>query len=113
MTEYVQVTTTLPDEATAQQLGRRLVEERLAACAQIVGPLSSTYWWQGQVEESREWYCHLKTTAAVSAELSRRIRDLHPYEIPEIIVVAITEGDAGYLKWIDETVRPSPTVPVP
>ena len=113
MPECVQVTTTLPDEATAQQLGRRLVEERLAACAQIVGPLSSTYWWRGQVEESREWYCHLKTTAAVSAELSRRIRDLHPYEIPEIIVVTIREGDAGYLKWIDETVRPSSTVPVP
>ena len=113
MGECVQVSTTLPDEATAQQLGARLVEERLAACAQILGPISSTYWWRGQVEQAREWYCHLKSTAALSAELSGRIRELHPYETPEIIVVEIKEGDASYLKWIAETVRPSPTRPVP
>ena len=113
MAECVQVSTTLPDEATAQQFGRRLVEERLAACAQIAGPISSTYWWEGQVQEASEWSCHLKTTSAVSAELSRRIRALHPYEVPEIIVLAIKEGDASYLKWIGDTVRPSPKVPVP
>ena len=111
MAECVQVSTTLPDEATAQRFGRQLVEERLAACAQIVGPISSAYWWQGQIEEAREWYCHLKTTADASAELSRRIRELHPYDVPEIIVVAIKEGDASYFRWIDETVRPSPAVP--
>jgi periplasmic divalent cation tolerance protein len=109
--ECVQVSTTLPDEATAKQFGKRLVEERLAACAQIVGPISSAYWWQGQLEEAREWYCHLKTTAGTSTELSRRIRELHPYEVPEIIVVAIKEGDASYLTWIAETVRRSPAVP--
>ena len=113
MAECVQVSTTLPDEATAQQLGRQLVEERLAACAQAMGPISSTYWWKGQVEHSREWYCHLKTTAGASAELSHRIRELHPYEVPEIIVVAIEEGDASYFKWISETVRRSPAAPVP
>jgi periplasmic divalent cation tolerance protein len=74
--------------------------------------VTSTYWWQGQVEQAREWYCHLKTTAGASAELSRRIRELHPYEVPEIIVIAIKDGDAGYLRWIAETVRPSQAVPV-
>src|SRR5687768_6228888 len=113
MAECVQVSTTLPDEATAQQLGRQLVEERLAACAQAMGPISSTYWWQGQIEQAQEWYCHLKTTTATSPELSRRLRELHPYEVPEIIVVEIREGDASYLKWIRETVQPSPTLPVP
>jgi periplasmic divalent cation tolerance protein len=111
MAECVQVSTTLPDEATAQRFGRQLVEERLAACAQILGPISSAYWWQGQIEEAREWYCHLKTTTAAGAELSRRIRELHPYDVPEIIVVAIKEGDASYLRWIDETVGPSRAVP--
>jgi periplasmic divalent cation tolerance protein len=109
----VQVSTTLPDEATARQFGRRLVEERLAACAQIVGPIWSTYWWESQVQEASEWYCHLKTTSAVSAELSRRIRELHPYEVPEIIILALKEGDASYFKWIGDTVRPSPKLPVP
>ncbi len=113
MSDCVQVSTTLPDEALAQQLGKQLVEERLAACAQIVGPVSSTYWWQGRIEQAREWYCHLKTTAVVSAELSRRIRELHPYEVPEIIVVSIIEGNSSYFQWIAETVRPSPTARVP
>jgi periplasmic divalent cation tolerance protein len=113
MSDCVQVSTTLPDEAAAQQFGKQLVEERLAACAQIVGPVSSTYWWQGQIEQAREWYCHLKTTAAASVELSRRIRELHPYEVPEIIVVAIKEGDSSYFRWIAETVRPSPAARVP
>jgi periplasmic divalent cation tolerance protein len=111
--ECVQVSTTLPDESTAQQLAKRLVEERLAACAQIVGPVSSTYWWEGQIEQAREWYCHLKTTAAASAELCRRIRELHPYEVPEIVVLGIKEGDPSYLKWIAETVQPSRGAPVP
>ena len=113
MAECVQVSTTLPDEATAQQFGRLLVEERLAACAQIGGPIWSTYWWNGQVQQASEWYCYLKTTSAASAELSRRMRELHPYEVPEIIVLPIKEGDASYLKWIGETVQPSPKVPVP
>lgn len=113
MTECVQVSTTLPDEAGAHEMGRQLVEERLAACAQVAGPVSSAYWWEGRVEHAQEWYCHFKTTAAASAELSRRIRELHPYEVPEIIVVAIKEGDASYLQWIAETVRPSLRVPVP
>ena len=109
----MQVSTTLPDEATARQFGRRLVEERLAACAQIVGPIWSTYWWESRVQEASEWYCHLKTTSAVSAELSRRIRELHPYEVPEVIILPLKEGDASYFKWIGDTVRPSPKLPVP
>ena len=113
MAECVQVSTTLPDEATARQFGRRLVEERLAACAQIVGPIWSTYWWGGQVQDAGEWFCHLKTTADASAELSGRMRELHPYEVPEIIVLVIKEGNPTYLKWIGDTVRPSPKVPVP
>ena len=111
MPECVQVSTTLPDEATARRFGRQLVEERLAACAQVMGPISSYYWWKGRVDEALEWYCYLKTTAAAAAELSRRINELHPYDVPEIIVVAIKEGDTNYLRWIDESVRPSPAVP--
>ena len=62
LADCFQVTTTLPDEAAAQQVGARLVEEHLAACAQVVGPVSSTYRWKGKVELAVEWYCNLKTT---------------------------------------------------
>ena len=88
MTEGRQVTTTLPDREAANRLGRRLVEERLAACAQVVGPVASVFWWQGEVESAGEWYCHLKTTASRVEELIARIRELHPYETPEILAVA-------------------------
>jgi len=104
VSHYRQVTTTLPDRDAAHRLGGRLVEERLAACAQVVGPVSSTYRWQGEVETASEWYCHLKTTAARVPALISRVRELHPYETPEIIAVAVAEGDARYLKWIEESV---------
>jgi periplasmic divalent cation tolerance protein len=100
----VQVTTTLPDEQSAERIAVRVVEERLAACAQVVGPVSSTYRWQGEVERAWEWYCHLKTSTSRLAELQRRLRELHPYEVPEIIAVPIVQGDSDYLSWIEESV---------
>lgn len=104
MSECRQVTTTLPDRESANRLGGRLVEERLAACAQVVGPVSSVYRWQGEVETAAEWYCHLKTTAARVPALMSRIRELHPYETPEIIALPVAEADPAYLKWINDSV---------
>jgi periplasmic divalent cation tolerance protein len=106
VTECRQVTTTLPDREAAHRLGGQLVAERLAACAQVVGPVSSVYRWQGEVETAAEWYCHLKTTAARVPLLMARVRALHPYETPEIIASPVSEGDPGYLRWIEESVSP-------
>ena len=109
MTEGRQVTTTLPDREAANRIGRRLVEERLAACAQVVGPVSSVFWWQGEVESAGEWYCHLKTTAARVDDLIARIGELHPYETPEILAVPVAEANPAYLHWIAASVAdPSP-----
>jgi periplasmic divalent cation tolerance protein len=105
VTGCCQVTTTLPDQAAADELAARVVEERLGACAQVLGPLSSTYRWQGRVERASEWYCHIKTTVERLAALRTRIRELHPYEVPEIIAVPILQGDADYLEWIQEMVK--------
>lgn len=80
------------------------MEERLAACAQVVGPVASTYRWQDRVETATEWSCHLKTTAACLPGLVSRIRALHPYEVPEIVAVPITAGDPAYLQWIEASV---------
>jgi periplasmic divalent cation tolerance protein len=107
VSECCQVTTTLPDHATAEQVASRLVEERLAACAQVIGPVRSTYWWSGKIERADEWYCHLKTTVARLPRVQTRIRELHPYEVPEIIAVPILQGNPDYLKWIQEMVRTS------
>lgn len=109
MTEGRQVTTTLPDREAANRIGRRLVEERLAACAQVVGPVSSVFWWQGEIESAGEWYCHLKTTASRVDDLIARIGELHPYETPEILALPVAEAGAAYLQWIAASVAdPSP-----
>jgi periplasmic divalent cation tolerance protein len=100
-----QVTTTLPDQGAAERVATRLVQERLAACAQVLGPVRSTYWWAGKIEQADEWYCHLKTTLARLPRLQTRLRELHPYEVPEIIAVPILQGNPDYLKWIQEAVR--------
>jgi periplasmic divalent cation tolerance protein len=99
-----QVTTTLPDEAAAERVAGCLVEEHLAACAQVIGQVSSTYRWEGKVERAGEWYCHLKTTLAMLPAVQARLRELHPYEVPEIVAVPIVDGDPGYLRWIRESV---------
>jgi periplasmic divalent cation tolerance protein len=104
--DCIQVTTTLPDEAGAQRVALQLVEEHLAACAQVIGPVSSAYHWQGEVERAAEWYCHLKTTSSRFPALRARIRELHPYEVPEIIAIPILDGDSDYLSWVEASVAP-------
>jgi periplasmic divalent cation tolerance protein len=104
VTECCQVTTTLPDQAAAERLAAVVVEERLAACAQVHGPISSTYRWDGNIERATEWYCHLKTTAGRLPALQARIGELHPYDVPEIIAVPILDGNPDYLSWVAQTV---------
>ena len=99
-----QVTTTLPDRAAADRIAAAVVEARLAACAQVGGPIESTYRWQGKVERATEWYCRMKTTLSRAPDLQARIRELHPYDVPEIVVVALVGGDRDYLRWIGEEV---------
>jgi len=101
-----QVTTTFPDETSAHKAAETLVGERLAACAQVQGPIQSTYRWDGRIETATEWYCHLKTTAARASTLRARLRDIHPYDTPEIIVLPIADGDPAYLRWIEDSVAP-------
>ncbi len=78
--------------------------ERLAACAQVAGPVRSTYRWQGAVETADEWYCHLKTTELRIPALMARITELHPYDIPEVVAVPFADGNPAYLSWIRESV---------
>jgi periplasmic divalent cation tolerance protein len=105
VTPCCQVTSTFPNQALADQVAQRLVAERLAACVQVQGPIASTYRWEGAVESASEWYCHCKTTVARFPDLRRRIRELHPYQVAEIIAVPILDGDPAYLRWIEESVR--------
>jgi periplasmic divalent cation tolerance protein len=105
METYVQVTTTTETESDAQAIARAVVEERLAACAQVIGPITSTYRWQGKIETTQEWLCAIKSRAALYEELERAIQAVHPYEEPEIIAIPIVKGSEGYLAWLDENTK--------
>ena len=98
------VSTTLPSRAQAQTLARTIIGERLAACAQVQGPLTSVYRWKGQVESAVEWRCDLKTTSRRWPALRRRISALHPYDVPEIVMVR-AEASPAYVRWVMEEVR--------
>jgi periplasmic divalent cation tolerance protein len=102
MTEYIQVVTTTETKEQAQRIAQVVVEKRLAACAQIVGPISSTYWWKGKIETAGEWLCLMKSRNDLFTDLEQAIREIHPYEVPEIIAMPIAAGSAGYLKWLGE-----------
>lgn len=101
--ECVQVTTTLGSRDAAVQLADEIVSARLAACAQVVGPVASTYRWAGAVERAEEWYCHFKTTRAALGALADAVRARHSYELPELVAVPL-DGSAEYLRWIVENV---------
>jgi periplasmic divalent cation tolerance protein len=100
VTEYIQVQTTAGSEQEAERISSALIERRLAACVQIVGPISSRYRWQGKIETAREWVCVAKTSAARYAEVETAIRELHSYEEPEIVATPIVAGSQGYLEWL-------------
>ena len=100
------VITTLPDAETARALAEQLVEQRLAACVNILAPCQSIYRWEGKVEDAEEVPLLVKTNAARYAALEEAIRAYHPYELPEIVAVRIDRGLPGYLAWVAEETAP-------
>lgn len=98
--EFIQVITTTTEKAEAQRLAQVLVEMGLAGCVQLIGPITSTYRWQGAIEEAPEWLCLIKTSLARYAEVEATIRCLHSYETPEILAVPVVAGSSAYLAWL-------------
>jgi periplasmic divalent cation tolerance protein len=98
--EAVVVLVTAGDADEAARLGRALVEERLAACVNVVGPIRSIYRWQGAVEEASEHLLIVKARAADVAALEARVRALHSYEVPEVLALPVRAGSAAYLAWL-------------
>ena len=103
MTDKRIVLTTAGSEQEAKKIARHLVENRMAACVNIVPQVASVYRWQGKVEEAPEWILLIKTTAAVFEKLRQAIVERHSYELPECICLTIEDGSSGYLEWIAES----------
>ena len=89
----------------ALQISRALVERRLAACVNLVGPIESIYRWKGEVESAQEVLMLIKTESARFEEVRDAIKQLHSYEVPEVVEVSVENGSADYLKWMSESVR--------
>lgn len=105
MSDEKLVISTVGSKDEASKIATVLVREQIAACVNIVGPIESLYRWQGNVETAQEFLLLVKTISARSADVIKRIRELHSYELPEAIEVNIEGGSADYLKWIGESVR--------
>ena len=107
MTDFIQVVTATQRKEDAATIARALVDERLAACVQVLGPVASTYRWQGEIETAEEWQCWAKTRRELYEQVEESIRRLHPYEVPEILATPILAGSASYLEWLEAEVHGS------
>ncbi|MEN8256920.1 MAG: divalent-cation tolerance protein CutA [Thermodesulfobacteriota bacterium] len=107
-TKYVQVITTLASKEEADKLARHLVEQRLAGCVQVCGPITSFYQWQGTLENDQEFQLQIKSRCDLYDALAAEINKHHPYETPEIVALPIVSGSEEYLSWLEKELRTSP-----
>jgi periplasmic divalent cation tolerance protein len=104
--EYLQVQTTTDSRAEAMELSRAAVEARLAACAQVAGPVASIYWWDDKLERAEEWFVFFKLPADRYADLAAFLASAHSYDEPEIVATPFVAGSPAFLAWISDETRP-------
>ncbi len=107
MTDVILVLTTVGVDSPAEEWARQLIEEQLAACVNLLPPMLSLYRWKGRVERDSERQMVIKTTRSRLETLQARIRELHTYELPELIVLSVEGGSDAYLNWVHEAVGAS------
>jgi len=102
MKDYIQVFTTTESKEDAEKISREVLGKRLAACTQIIGPIKSIYWWKEKIEEAEEWLCIMKSLNDLYEQLEKVIKEIHPYEVPEILALPVVAGNQGYLEWLNK-----------
>jgi len=103
---YVVVFMTTSNKEEAVKIVRILLKERLIACANILDPVSSLFWWQGKIDEEKEFLVFMKSRKNLFERLSERVMEIHSYEVPEIIALPIIEGSPPYLDWLKASLQP-------
>ena len=104
MSRFILILTTVNKEEKAKEIASKLVEERLSACVTVTSPATSFYWWEGKINKEQEYILLIKTKKDMYKKIEERLRELHPYETPEIIVLPIIKGFKEYFSWINEEV---------
>jgi periplasmic divalent cation tolerance protein len=105
MSEFILVISTVPNEAEGKTIAERIVAERLAACVSLSTAVQSFYWWQDKISSERELMLFIKTRTDLYPKLEQRIRELHSYEVPEIIGLPVGQGSQTYLDWIKKETK--------
>jgi periplasmic divalent cation tolerance protein len=105
MKKFVLVLTTVPEEKRGQRIAAKLVEERLAACVTVSSACQSIYWWEDKVTKDQEYLLYIKTKSSLYARLEARLKELHPYDVPEIIGLPLEKASKEYLDWVDKETR--------
>ena len=105
MTDCIQVMVTVEDQAQAEKIAEILMAAQLAACVQVVGPITSYFRWQGKNEKSTEYLCLIKSRRYLYDKIEAAIKKAHPYDVPEILAVPVVAGSADYLHWLATEVR--------
>lgn len=108
-TDVVVVTTVTDSQQAAQQIANALIERRLAACVQVSGPITSTYWWEGEIESATEWAVAAKTTVGRAQLCKQAIVEEHSYDVPEVLVTPVIDGTQAYLEWVVSESGPQPS----
>ena len=103
---YIIVIITTPNKEEAVKIVRSLLKERLIACANIVGPVSSLFWWQRKIDEENEFLVFMKSHKSLFKRLSKRVMEIHSYDVPEIIALPIIEGSPPYIDWLKTSLQP-------
>ncbi|WP_076435504.1 divalent-cation tolerance protein CutA [Microbispora rosea] len=106
LSDHLEVRVTAPNLVQANRIAAQVVGRRLAAFPQVVAPISSTYWWAGEVQQAEEWLLLMKTTTDRFDDLAACVRELQSYEVPEIVAVPIVQGTPDYLEWIRRETAP-------
>jgi len=105
MSSHIVVIITAANRDEAVKIVRSLLKERLIACANIVGPISSIFWWEGKIDEASEFLVFMKSHENHFERLSERVTEIHSYEVPEIIALTIIKGSKSYLKWLSDSLQ--------
>jgi periplasmic divalent cation tolerance protein len=100
VTDLIQVMTTVDSREEAQNIAQALVQRRLAGCVQVIGPLTSVYRWQEEIATDEEWLCIAKSHRDLYPELEKTLRQIHPYDVPEILAMPVVAGNPDYLAWL-------------
>ena len=105
MTDFIQVFITVNDRSKAKEIAEILLEKRLAGCVQINGPLLSLYRWDVNIVEDQEWLLIIKSSKMLYPELEKEVKRVHPYEVPEILALSVSDGNEAYLRWLKKELK--------